>query len=85
MSKLLIILAICISLLYQILIVQKIAVEYILTTHLTVSKVIALLQVDHWLRPSEIATDSSDSKITWTVFRTPLPSDISQGNLAPNF
>ena len=41
-----------------------------------------LLQVDHWLRPSEIATDSSDSKIAWTVFRTPLPSDISQGNFA---
>jgi len=38
-------------------------------------------QVDHWLRPNEIATDSSDSKITWTVFRTPLPSDISQGIL----
>ena len=37
------------------------------------------LQVDHWLRPNEIATDSSDSKVSWTVFRTPLPSDISQG------
>ena len=34
------------------------------------------------VRPSEIATDSSDSKIAWTVFRTPLPSDISQGNFA---
>ena len=39
-------------------------------------------QVDFWLRPSEIATDSSgDSKVPWTVFRTPLPSDISQGIL----
>ena len=39
-----------------------------------------ILQVDQWLRPNEIATDSTDSKVPWTVFRTPLPSDISQGN-----
>lgn len=36
--------------------------------------------VHRWLRPSEIASDNS-GKIPWTVFRTPLPSDISQGIL----
>ena len=33
-------------------------------------------QVTQWLRPSEIA--DSATRVPWAVFRTPLPSDISQ-------
>ncbi|KAK3928674.1 Calpain-D [Frankliniella fusca] len=36
--------------------------------------------VVQWLRPHEIVMDD-DSKLKWTIFRTPLPSDISQGVL----
>ncbi len=36
------------------------------------------LQVSMWLRPHQIASETSD--VPWTVFRTPFPSDISQGN-----
>ena len=36
-------------------------------------------QVTQWLRPSEMA--DSASRVPWAVFRTPLPSDISQGIL----
>ncbi|XP_014275662.1 calpain-D [Halyomorpha halys] len=36
--------------------------------------------VVQWLRPHQINTES-DSKLNWVVFRTPLPSDISQGVL----
>jgi len=36
--------------------------------------------VTQWLRPHQIVTDC-DNSINWTVFRTPLPSDISQGIL----
>ena len=36
--------------------------------------------VTQWLRPNQIAApDPSNESIPWTVFRTPLPSDISQG------
>ena len=36
--------------------------------------------VTQWLRPNQIAaSDHSNDSIQWTVFRTPLPSDISQG------
>lgn len=34
--------------------------------------------VVQWLRPHQINTEG-DSKIKWAIFRTPLPSDISQG------
>merc|ERR1712098_115735 len=34
--------------------------------------------VSQWLRPGQIVAEG-DQKIKWTVFRTPLPSDISQG------
>ena len=34
--------------------------------------------VSRWLRPHQI---SCDNKVPWTVFRTPFPSDISQGRL----
>lgn len=35
-----------------------------------------------WRRPHQINVDSSvDSNLPWAVFRTPLPSDISQGVL----
>lgn len=38
--------------------------------------------VTQWLRPNQIsASDSQNDSIPWTVFRTPLPSDISQGIL----
>ncbi|CAH0388992.1 unnamed protein product [Bemisia tabaci] len=33
-----------------------------------------------WLRPHQIQMDG-DSDLDWTIFRTPLPSDISQGIL----
>jgi len=33
-----------------------------------------------WLRPTQIVSSAS-SEVKWTVFRTPLPSDISQGIL----
>ena len=36
--------------------------------------------VTQWLRPHQILAEG-DQKIKWTVFRTPLPSDISQGIL----
>ncbi|XP_034240011.1 calpain-D-like [Thrips palmi] len=36
--------------------------------------------VVQWLRPHEIVMDD-DPKLKWTIFRTPLPSDISQGVL----
>ncbi|XP_052121494.1 calpain-D [Frankliniella occidentalis] len=36
--------------------------------------------VVQWLRPHEIVMEE-DSKLKWTIFRTPLPSDISQGVL----
>ena len=40
-------------------------------------------RVSQWLRPSEIVTNDSSaiSNMPWVVFRTPLPSDISQGVL----
>jgi hypothetical protein len=38
-------------------------------------------QVVQWLRPGEIRTESGTERIPWTVYRTPLPSDISQGIL----
>ena len=34
-----------------------------------------------WRRPHEVKTDASLSSVPWTVFRTPMPSDISQGIL----
>ncbi|XP_039294677.1 calpain-D [Nilaparvata lugens] len=37
--------------------------------------------VAQWLRPYEIHTEGCDSKQEWTIFRNPLPSDISQGVL----
>ena len=36
--------------------------------------------VTQWLRPQHILTEG-EHKVRWTVFRTPLPSDISQGIL----
>ena len=38
--------------------------------------------VVQWKRPHQINVDSTvDSMLPWAVFRTPLPSDISQGVL----
>ncbi|XP_071036347.1 calpain-15 isoform X2 [Parasteatoda tepidariorum] len=37
--------------------------------------------VDQWLRPTEITCDPYEEQIKWAVFRTPMPSDISQGIL----
>ncbi|XP_035213124.1 calpain-D-like [Stegodyphus dumicola] len=37
--------------------------------------------VDQWLRPTEITCDPFEEQIKWAVFRTPMPSDISQGIL----
>ena len=37
------------------------------------------LQVSKWLRPHQILSESR--QISWTVFRTPFPSDIIQGVL----
>jgi len=36
--------------------------------------------VTQWLRPQQILTEG-EARVPWTVFRTPLPSDISQGVL----
>ena len=36
-------------------------------------------QVSKWLRPHQIACESN---VPWTVFRTPFPSDISQGEIS---
>ena len=36
--------------------------------------------MDQWLRPNEITCDPYEEQIKWAVFRTPMPSDISQGN-----
>lgn len=36
--------------------------------------------VTQWLRPQQILTEG-EARVKWTVFRTPLPSDISQGVL----
>ncbi|KAK3894566.1 hypothetical protein Pcinc_001721 [Petrolisthes cinctipes] len=38
-------------------------------------------RVTQWLRPHQIVTDSDSRSVKWAVFRTPLPSDISQGVL----
>ena len=35
--------------------------------------------VTQWLRPKDILTEQGSENIDWTVLRTPLPSDISQG------
>lgn len=37
--------------------------------------------VDQWLRPTEITCDPYEEQIKWAVFRTPMPSDISQGKI----
>lgn len=37
--------------------------------------------VVEWRRPHELRCDPSTSSIKWAVFRTPMPSDISQGIL----
>ena len=40
-------------------------------------------KVSKWLRPDQIALASSEGMmaVKWEVFRTPLPTDISQGVL----
>lgn len=35
--------------------------------------------VTQWLRPKDIVTEQGCENTVWVVFRTPLPSDISQG------
>lgn len=35
--------------------------------------------VTQWLRPKDIVTEQGGEDSKWVVFRTPLPSDISQG------
>ena len=35
--------------------------------------------VARWLRPKDILTEQGSEITPWAVFRTPLPSDISQG------
>lgn len=35
--------------------------------------------VTQWLRPKDIITEQGGENAQWVVFRTPLPSDISQG------
>ena len=35
--------------------------------------------VAHWIRPKDILTEHGSENSPWAVFRTPLPSDISQG------
>lgn len=35
--------------------------------------------VTQWLRPKDIVTETLGENMLWVVFRTPLPSDISQG------
>ncbi|CAG7734073.1 unnamed protein product, partial [Allacma fusca] len=37
--------------------------------------------VSRWLRPKDILTEQGSESVPWVVFRTPLPSDISQGVL----
>ncbi|CAG0891864.1 unnamed protein product [Darwinula stevensoni] len=37
-------------------------------------------EVDRWLRPNEMVTEV-DPAVKWAVYRTPLPSDITQGIL----
>lgn len=44
--------------------------------------------VTQWLRPHQINLSNSEmeSNLQWTIFRKPLPSDISQGEQhLPNF
>ena len=36
--------------------------------------------VSQWLRPQQILAEG-EHRVRWSVFRTPLPSDISQGVL----
>ena len=38
-------------------------------------------RVSKWMRPHQIRLEDDNAKTPWTVFRTPLPSDISQGIL----
>jgi len=35
--------------------------------------------VSHWIRPKDIVTEHWTECAKWATFRTPLPSDISQG------
>lgn len=37
--------------------------------------------VTQWLRPKDIVTEQGSENVAWVVFRTPLPSDISQGKI----
>ena len=34
-----------------------------------------------WSRPSHLLSEVLDERVQWTLFRTPLASDISQGVL----